>query len=123
MAIGIFQSAEIANFGGIFLQLCTCFVWGATDSDKVSVYLFIHVENMLFHEGCNGICFLSIIPRPIGILKTLFSRRFLNIPASVKTAHASLNLRPHQLLISTKSITAPVEEVVLGYGINLIYVI
>jgi hypothetical protein len=29
---------------GFFSQLCTCFAWGATDSDKVSFYLFIHVK-------------------------------------------------------------------------------
>jgi hypothetical protein len=28
----------------LFSQLCTCFAWGATDSDKVSFYLLIHVN-------------------------------------------------------------------------------
>ncbi len=37
------------------------------------------------------------------ILTALFSRRFLAFPASVKTACASLNLRPHLLLLSIKS--------------------
>ena len=36
----------ISNFGGIFSQLYTCFAWGATDSDKVSFYLLIHVKIM-----------------------------------------------------------------------------
>jgi hypothetical protein len=29
---------------GLFSQLCTCFACGATDSDKVSFYLLIHVK-------------------------------------------------------------------------------
>jgi hypothetical protein len=29
---------------GFFSQLRTCFAWGATDSDKVSFYLFIHAK-------------------------------------------------------------------------------
>ncbi len=36
-------------------------------------------------------------------IDALFSRRFLAFPASVKTACASLNLRPHLLLLSIKS--------------------
>ncbi len=36
-------------------------------------------------------------------IDALFSRRFLAFPASVKTACASLNLRPHPLLLSIKS--------------------
>jgi hypothetical protein len=55
MAVRIFRSGKIANFGGIILQLCTCFAWGATDSDKVSFYLLIHVKMTYLHEECNGI--------------------------------------------------------------------
>jgi N-acetylmuramoyl-L-alanine amidase CwlA len=29
-----------------FPNFCTCFAWGATDSDKVSFYLLIHVKIM-----------------------------------------------------------------------------
>ena len=36
-------------------------------------------------------------------IDVLFSRRFLAFPASIKTACASLNLRPHLLLLSIKS--------------------
>jgi hypothetical protein len=46
---------ENQTLEGFFSQLCTCFAWGATDSDKVSFYLFIHVKITEFHEGCNGI--------------------------------------------------------------------
>ncbi len=58
-----------------FYNCVPVFAWGAiTDSDKVSLYLLIHVKIMQFHEGCNGIYFLSIfsmlILRPI-----LISRR------------------------------------------------
>ena len=44
-------------------------------------------------------------------IDALFSRRFLAFPASVNTACASLNLRPHLLLLSMFLLKAPVEEV------------
>jgi hypothetical protein len=39
-----FEAQKYQTLEGFFSQLCTCFTWGATDSDKVSFYLFIHVK-------------------------------------------------------------------------------
>jgi hypothetical protein len=39
-----FEAGKYQTLEGFFSQLCTCLAWGATDSDKVSVYLFIHVK-------------------------------------------------------------------------------
>jgi hypothetical protein len=42
-----FEARKYQTLEGFFSQLCTCFAWGATDSDKVSFYLFmsfIHVK-------------------------------------------------------------------------------
>jgi hypothetical protein len=39
-----FEAGKYQTLEGFFSQLCTCFAWGATDSDKVSFYLFIHVK-------------------------------------------------------------------------------
>ena len=44
MAVRIFRSAKIANFGGLFFQIVACFAWGATDSCKASFYLLIDVK-------------------------------------------------------------------------------
>ena len=39
-----FEARKCQTLEGFFSQLCTCFAWGATDSDKVSFYLLIHVK-------------------------------------------------------------------------------
>ncbi len=53
-------------------------------------------SNMPIHSDCS-------LYNLRAILTALFSRRFLVFPVSVKTACASLNLRPHLLLLSIKS--------------------
>jgi hypothetical protein len=40
----IFVAAKYQTLDEYFSQLCTCFAWGATDSDKVSFYLLIHAK-------------------------------------------------------------------------------
>jgi hypothetical protein len=39
-----FEAGKYQTLEEYFAQLCTCFAWGATDSDKVSFYLLIHVK-------------------------------------------------------------------------------
>jgi hypothetical protein len=43
---GGFEAQKYRTLEEYFSQLCTCFAWGATDSDKVSYYLLIHVKIM-----------------------------------------------------------------------------
>ncbi len=41
-----FKTRKWQTLEGFFSQLCSCFVWGATDSDKLSFYLLIDVKIM-----------------------------------------------------------------------------
>jgi hypothetical protein len=41
-----FEAGKYPALEEYFSQLCTCFAWGATDSDKVSFYLLIHAKIM-----------------------------------------------------------------------------
>ena len=41
-----FEAGKYPALEEYFSQLCTCFAWRATDSDKVSFYLLIHVKIM-----------------------------------------------------------------------------
>jgi hypothetical protein len=39
-----FEARKYQTLEKYFSQLCTCFSWRATDSDKVSFYLLIHAK-------------------------------------------------------------------------------
>jgi hypothetical protein len=66
-----FEAGKYQTLEEYFSQLCTCFAWGATDSDKVSFYLY-SCENYVVPRGVQRIasfgcssygllCFLSNI--------------------------------------------------------------
>ena len=46
MAVRYFTVQKYQTLMAIFSHLCNCFAWGATDSNKVSFYLSIHVTIM-----------------------------------------------------------------------------
>ena len=60
MAVRIFQSGK--TLGEYFSQLCTCFAWGATDSDKVSFSI----------DSCEN----YVVPR--GVQQNPFSKHLLH---------------------------------------------
>jgi hypothetical protein len=58
MAVRIFRSGKISNFGGIFFPIVHLFRLGSNDSDKVSFYLLIHAKsnfrNGIASFGCSS---------------------------------------------------------------------
>jgi hypothetical protein len=48
-----FEAGKYQTLEEYFSQLCTCFAWGATDSDKVSFYLLVRETNKLVKSMCD----------------------------------------------------------------------
>jgi hypothetical protein len=59
-----FVAGKYQTLEEYFSQLCTCFAWGATDSDKVSFYLTI--------DSCEN----YVVPR--GVQRNPFSKHLLD---------------------------------------------
>jgi hypothetical protein len=56
-----FEAGKYQTLEEYFPQLCTCFAWGATDSDKVSFYLY-SCENYVVPRGVQRIASLDAHP-------------------------------------------------------------
>ncbi len=79
-----FEARKCQTLKGFFSQLCTCFAWGATDSDKVS-FLSIDSCEIYVIPGVQRNCIFSVlILRPIKVpmnskITTHFFQRKRNI--------------------------------------------
>jgi hypothetical protein len=62
MAVRIFRSAKIENFGGIIFPMCTCFDWGATDSDKVVFIYWFMCKLRSYTRGATELHLLDAHP-------------------------------------------------------------